>query len=86
LRADQERNERGKEEHNSPGAESLWGRRMTAGDAEKSQHFHKYFNTVQLLPKDLRFEHGGAKLVSCPGRHLTSLRPWRRLVVYGDVG
>jgi len=28
-----------------------------------------------LLPKDLRFEHGGAKLVSCPRRHLTSLRP-----------
>jgi len=25
--------------------------------------------------KDLRFEHGGAKLVSCPRRHLTSLRP-----------
>jgi len=28
-----------------------------------------------LLLKDLRFEHGGAKLVSCPRRHLTSLRP-----------
>jgi len=33
------------------------------------------FNTVHLLPKDRRFEHGGAKLASCPGRHLTSLRP-----------
>jgi len=33
-----------------------------------------FFNTVYLLPKDLRFEHGGAKLASCPGRHLTSLR------------
>ena len=33
------------------------------------------FNTVHLLPKGLRFEHGGAKLVSCPGRHRTSLRP-----------
>jgi len=32
------------------------------------------FNAVHLLPKDLRFEHGGAKLASCPGRHLTSLR------------
>jgi len=31
--------------------------------------------TVHLLPKDLRFSHGGAKLTSCPGRHLTSLRP-----------
>ena len=34
-----------------------------------------FFKTVHLLPKDLRFEHGGAKLVSCPRRHLTSLRP-----------
>jgi len=34
-----------------------------------------FFNTVHLFPKDLKFEHGGAKLVSCPGRHLTSLRP-----------
>jgi len=22
-----------------------------------------------LLPKDIKFEHGGAKLVSCPWRH-----------------
>jgi len=34
-----------------------------------------FFNTVHLLPKDLKFEHGGAKLASCPGRCLTSLRP-----------
>ena len=34
-----------------------------------------FFNTVHLLPKDLRFEHGGAKLASCPGRHLTYVRP-----------
>ena len=34
-----------------------------------------FFNTVHLLPEDLRFKNGGAKLVSCPGRHLTSLRP-----------
>ena len=33
-------------------------------------------NTVHSLPKHLRFEHGSAKLVSCPGRHLTSLRLW----------
>jgi len=32
-------------------------------------------STAHLLSKDLRFEHAGAKLVSCPGRHLTSLRP-----------
>jgi len=35
-----------------------------------------FFNTVRLLPKDLSFEHEGAKLASCPGPHLTSLRPW----------
>jgi len=27
---------------------------------------------ADLLPKDLRFEHGGAKLVSFPGRHFYS--------------
>jgi len=31
---------------------------------------------LHLFPKDLRFEHGGAKLSSGPGRLLTSLRPW----------
>jgi len=33
------------------------------------------FATADLLPKDLRFEHGGAKLATCPGRHQTALRP-----------
>jgi len=47
------------------------------GGAEKSQQCHKYtlFNTVHLVPKDLRFEHVDAKFASCPGRHLTSLLP-----------
>ena len=36
------------------------------------------FNTIHLLPKELRFEHGGAKLTFCRGRHATSLRPWLR--------
>jgi len=36
------------------------------------------FNKAHFFPKDLRFEHGGAKLASCPGRHLTSLRLWLR--------
>ena len=31
---------------------------------------------MHLLPKDLKFEHGGAKLASCPGRHLAWLCPW----------
>jgi len=51
------------------------GCRITVG-SQKSQQCHKQcFKTVRLLPKDLRFEHGGAKLASCPRRHLTSLRP-----------
>jgi len=41
-----------------------------------SQKSHKYFIQYRrLLPKDLRFEHGGAILASCPGGHLTSLQP-----------
>jgi len=38
-------------------------------------------STADLLSKDLRFEHGCDKLVSCPGRHLTSLRPWTYCVI-----
>jgi len=70
------------------GAESLQGRRITAGGAEKSRHC-TFFNTVNLPSKELRFDHRGAKLrpwgrrfdqgsaefVFCPGRHITSLRP-----------
>jgi len=33
---------------------------------------------MHLRPNDLRFEHVGAKLASCPERHLTSLRPGGR--------
>jgi len=38
-------------------------------------------STVNFLPSDLGFEHGGAKLVFCPRHHLTSVRPWSNLVV-----
>jgi len=44
------------------------GRRVTVG-AKKSQQCHRHFfqnSSLHLFPKDLRFEHGGAKLVSCP--------------------
>ena len=34
-----------------------------------------FFNTVHLLPKDLRLEHGSATLASFSWRHLTLLRP-----------
>jgi len=45
---------------------------------EKSQQCRKYllqYSMVYSLPKDLRFTHGGAKLVSCPRCHLASVRP-----------
>ena len=48
--------------HNSPGAE------------KPNSITSAFFNAVDLLPKDLRLEHGVAKVASCPGRHLTSLR------------
>jgi len=49
---------------------------MTRGAAPISPNnvTSTFFNTLHLLPKDIRFEHGDAKLASCPGRHLTSLR------------
>jgi len=50
------------------GAESLWVRRKVPTMSQL------LCSTAHLLPKDLRFEHGGAKLVSCTERHLTSLR------------
>jgi len=45
-------------------------------EVQESRSSVKYFlkYTVHLLPKDLRFEHGGAKRASCPGRHIISLR------------
>jgi len=33
-----------------------------------------FFNRVHLLPKDLRVEHGGTKLVSYTGGNLASVR------------
>jgi len=57
--------------NNCSGVESL------REDAENSNNVTSiFFSTVDLLPKDIRFERGGAKLASCPGRHLSSLRPW----------
>jgi len=69
--------------HDSPGAESLWGGAASILGTPKSAGAPKipnnvtsaFFNTVHLLPNDLKFENGGAELASCPGRHLTSLRP-----------
>jgi len=86
----QGRNEGGQGRHNSPGANSLWGRWITAGGAEKSQQCHNYFlQYSEFAFEKLRFDHrgakhrpwgrlfdqGGAEFIFCPGRHLTSLRP-----------
>jgi len=67
--------QRGARRNNSLGFKSLWGRRICAGAPKSPKNVTStFFNTVHLFPKDLRFEHGGAKLASCPGRHLTLLR------------
>jgi len=59
----QGRNEGGREAHSS-GAESLWGRR-------KSQQCHNYFLQYSTFAsRRLQFRTWGAKLASCPGRHL----------------
>ena len=59
-----------------PGRRITMGAPNLAGDAENSNNVTStFFNTVHLLPKNLSFAHGAAKLASCPGRHLTSLRP-----------
>jgi len=70
--------------YNSPGAESLWWRQMTARAPKSPNNItNTFFNTVHLVPKDLGFEHEGrVKLASCPGRHLTSLRLWTDVKPY----
>ena len=71
------------------------------GGAEKSQQCQKYFflSTLNLFSKEVRIHHGGAeqrpwgrlfnhrgtKLVFCPGRHLTTLRPWSNLIAFGSL-
>ena len=39
-------------------------------------------STVRLLPKDLAFEQGSAKRLSCPRRHLTPLHLWGSAKVF----
>jgi len=43
---------------------------ITEGAAEKSQCQQHVLQYITFASKDLRFEHGDAKLASCPGRHL----------------
>jgi len=65
--APQGRNEGGNG-HNSPGAESLWCRRITAGGVENLNSIKSaFFDAVHLLPKKLKFQHWGApKLLLAP--------------------
>ena len=51
-------------------------RRITVGAPKSPNNVTStFFIAVNMLPKGLKFKHGGAKLASCPGRHLTSLSP-----------
>ena len=52
---------RGQWERNYPGAESLWGR----GKILTMSQVHS--STADLLPKDLRFEHGALNLLLALG-------------------
>jgi len=54
----------------------MGGGQITAGALKSLNNVTStFFITVHLLLKDLRLERGGARLASCTGRHLTSLRP-----------
>jgi len=59
---------------------------MAAGGGPKSPNnvTSTFFHTVHLLPKELRFEDGGAKLAFCHGRQicLSNLVPPLSLTVY----
>jgi len=54
-------------------------RGMTRGHNSQGAKNHNFtstfFDKMHLLSKDLRFEHGGTELTSCPGRHLALLCP-----------
>jgi len=81
--------------HNSPNAESLWGRRITAEGAEWLGGPRKVHTMSQVLSSILFFSTfaskrpqvwtWGAKLVSCPGRHPTLFCPWMQTLCTGFV-
>ena len=63
------------QERKKGGGAKFPGCRITKGPPKSPNNVTSTFLNTHLLPKDLRFEHGGSKFDSCPGRHLTSLRP-----------
>ena len=76
LHGKQGRNEGQQEGHNSLGAESFRGARKDNKERREVPRISQVLSspTLHSLSKDLRFEHWGGKLVSCPGRHLTLSR------------
>jgi len=62
----------GQEGYSAPGAEESQQRRKCFLQHCTFLQHSAFFNTVYVIPKDLRFEHGG---LFYPGRHLTSVRP-----------
>ena len=53
-----------------------WGRQLTPREPKRPNNVtSSFFKTVHLLPKNLRFENGDAKLASHPWLNLTLLRP-----------
>jgi len=62
------------------------GRRITAGGAKKQQ-CHKYFLQYSTFASEKhQVRTWGAKLASCPGRHVTPLRPRLDVARYGRSG
>jgi len=61
---------------NYPGAESLWGRwnfvgaPNDCGGTKKSQQCHTYIFQYSTFASGRHQVHGGARVASCPGRHL----------------
>ena len=65
---------RGAREHNSPGAESPWGRRLTGWSAEKTQHCHKHFLQYRTFASERpQVETWGRQTCLLSRRHLTLL-------------
>jgi len=60
-----------------PSAKSLRGALNDCGAPKIPNNVTStFFNTVHLLPKNIRFKHGGTKIAFCPRHHLALLRPW----------
>jgi len=53
----------------------LQTRRIIGSPKSANNVASDFFIAVHLLLKDLSFEHGGAKFVSCPGPNLTLVCP-----------